>query len=153
MRLPRRTEFEYERIKAYDDWLPGVIEGVQLAENRPTGFLDKDGKAKYADQVRFKLLLAGHDWPHYTRWMSYSYNEKANLFKKYLLHLVEGAVPDMAFDMDALAGMKIKTMWSANGDFDNLEQIRPLEKKCPLVTPSDSAPPETDSASEDDVPF
>ena len=130
MRPPKANQIDYERINKYDEWIPGVIEEIKLEENRATGFKDdKTGLPKFADMVRFKFKLEGHEYPHYSRWMSYSFGEKANLYLKYIKHLVEPAQPDMDFDLDNLKGFKVKTMWTANGDFDNLEQIRPLGDK------------------------
>ena len=130
MRPPQNKNIEYERIKEYDAWIPGTIEIVQLEENRLTGFKDDEtGEPKRSDMIRFKFALKGHNFPHYSRWMTYSFGEKSNLFLKYLKHLVEGAQPDMEFDLDELKGFPIKTMWIANGDFDNLESIRPLTTK------------------------
>jgi hypothetical protein len=141
MRAPKRGNVEYERILAYDEWIPGTIVEVKLEENRVTGFKDeKTGLPKSADQIRFKFALDGHEYQHYSRWMTYTFGEKSNLFTKYLKYLVEGAQPDMEFDLDELKGFKIKTMWSQNGDFDNLEQIRPLGAK---LKPSGKAPAET----------
>lgn len=145
MRPPRQSSIDYERIQKYDEWIPGIIEDIRLEENRATGFLDdKTKQPKFADQVRFKFKLEGHAYPHYSRWMTYSLGEKANLYLKYIKHLVESAQPDMKFDLDNLKGFKIKTMWSQNGDFDNLEQIRPAGAKCSgHAEPVDDIPPET----------
>lgn len=130
MRPPRKSNTNFERIKTLDEWIAGTIEEVKLEENRVTGFKDdKTGLPKSADQVRFKFTLEGHSYPHYSRWMTYSMGEKSNLYLKYLKHLVEDAAPDMDFDLDELKGLKIKTMWSVSGEFDNLEQIRPLKSK------------------------
>jgi hypothetical protein len=130
MRPPKKNTTDFERIKLYDEWVPGIIEDVKLEENRNTGFKDDEtGEPKFADMVRFKFKLDGHKYPHYSRWMSYTFGEKSNLFLKYLSKLVAGAQPDMVFDLDELKGFPIKTMWAANGEYDNLEQIRPLKDK------------------------
>ena len=147
MRPPKANNTDFERIKEYDTWILGFIEEVKLEENRRTGFKDdKTGADKYVDQVRFKFNLAGHSYPHYSRWMTYSFGEKANLYLKYLKQLVAGAQPDMKFDLDLLVGFKIKTMWTQNGDFDNLEQIRPAAGKFTgggaVEPPEDDAPAE-----------
>lgn len=140
MRPPKRENIDYERIPVYDEWIKGVIEDVQLEENHQF----KGQFAKVGDAVRFKFKLEGCEYSHRSGWMTYSYGEKSNLFLKYLKYLVEGAEPDMDFDLDKLRGLKVKTMWSANGDYDNLEQIRPLEAK---VARAGTAP-----AAKDDVP-
>jgi hypothetical protein len=156
MRPPRQSQVDYERIQKYDEWIPSEIEEIKLEENRRTGFKDdKTGQDKYVDQVRFKFKLAGHEYPHYSRWMTYSFGEKANLYIKYLKQLVAGAQPDMKFDLDLLKGFRCKTMWSQNGDFDNLDQIRPLEGK---FNGGEVEPPEPESPAEEvaptaDIPF
>ena len=150
MRPPNQSQTDFERIgdfAKYDEWIPGDIAGVALRENHLTGFKDeKTGKDKYADQVRFKFTLQGAAYPHYSRWMTYSFGEKANLYLKYLKQLVAGAQPDMKFDLDLLKGFKCKTMWTQNGDFDNLEQIRPAADKFTgggaVEPPEDDAPAE-----------
>jgi hypothetical protein len=151
MRPPRRSLIDYERIQSYDEWIPGVIEDVRLEENKATGFNDENGVPRFADQVRFKFRLEGHHYPHYSRWMTYSFGEKANLYLKYVKHLVADAKPDMVFDLDDLKDFKIKTMWSTTGDFDNLEQIRPLHAKyTPKNNPS-LKEDDTDTAEEVDA--
>ena len=127
MRPPTRSnaDFDYERIPTYDDWIKGEIDDVTLEENHAF----KGQFAKVGDAVRFKFKIEGCEYPHYSGWMSYNLGEKSNIFKKYLVGLVEGAQPDMVFDLDRLKGLKVKMILKANGDFDNLELIRPLEKK------------------------
>ena len=156
MRPPRQSQVEFERIQKYDEWIPSVIQDIKLEENRRTGFKDdKTGADKYVDQVRFKFALEGHSFPHYSRWMTYSFGDKSNLFLKYLKHLVANAQPDMKFDLDLLKGMKLKTMWSANGDFDNLDQVRPAAGKFDADSdaPDPEPPPEVTDSHPDDIPF
>lgn len=124
-----RPKMEYEKVKT-DDWITGIIEDIQRDENRDTGFKDDEtGESKIIDSIRFKFKLEGYNYPHYSRWMAFSYHEKANLLKKYLFNLVEEAQPDMKFDLFRLKGMSVKLMFQDNGDYQNVEMIRPLEKK------------------------
>ncbi len=120
---------EYERVKN-DEWLVGIIEEVQRDENRKTIW---EGKEKISDCVRFKLKLDGYSFPHYSRWMTFSYGEMSNLYKKYLSELVDGAFPDMDFDVSLLNNLRVKTMWKTterNGkSFQSLELIRPEKSK------------------------
>ena len=140
MRPPKNNKNDYERIQSYDEWIRGTIEEIQLREDHDTGFKHPPkkedgtphpnaGKPVICDQVRLKFTLENHQYPHYSKWMRYSYGEKSNLYLKYLKHLVEDAQPDLEFDLDLLKHMEVKTMWSQNGDWDNLEQIRPLGAK------------------------
>lgn len=126
MKPPPRTKQDYERVPVYDEWINGVIEDIEHDPARVRVF---KGEEKTGPAVRFKFQLDGCQFAHRTPWMSFSYHEKSRLFQKYLCGLVEGAQPDMDFDLEKLKGMKIKTMWSQNGDFDNLEMIRPSDKK------------------------
>jgi len=66
--------------------------------------------------------------------MSFSYGDKANLYLKYLVPLVEGAKPEMDFDIDHLKGMKIKTLWITKNEFQNIDVIRPDGKKLVVKT-------------------
>src|ERR1700690_826324 len=117
MRPPLKHEGDFERVPKYEDWINGEIEDVTLEEEH-----EFKGKfAKTGAAVRFKFKLDGCEYAHFSNWMSYSYSEKSNLFKKYLCGLVEGAQPNMDFDLDRLKNLKVRTMWSTNGDFDNIE--------------------------------
>lgn len=128
MKPKPRPKMEYEKVKT-DDWVLGIIEQVQYEENRNTGFKDEEGNDRLVDSVRFKFKLDGYSFPHYSSWMAFSYHEKAGLFLKYLTNLVEGAIPDMDFDLDALEGLVIKSMWVNKGDFQKVEMIRPKNSK------------------------
>lgn len=120
---------EYEKIKV-DDWVLGVIEEIQRDEKRTTGFKDEEtGEPIIKDCIRFKFNIEGCSYPHYSRWMTFSYHEKSGLYSKYLLSLVENAKPDMDFDLERFKQFKIKMMWANNGNFQNLELIRPAGNK------------------------
>lgn len=129
LKPPPRTKQDYEKVDT-EDWVTGVIEEIQSDEKRDTGFKDEDtGEPIIKHMIRFKFKLEGYHYPHYSRWMALSYHEKANLYKKYLFNLVAGAAPDMDFDLESLEGCPVKMMWSNNGDFQNIEMIRPVGAK------------------------
>lgn len=133
LKPPPRTKMEYEKVNT-EDWVTGTIEEIQSDEKRDTGFKDEEtGEPIIKHCIRFKFALDGYAYPHYSRWMSLSYHEKSNLLKKYLFNLVEDAQPDFDFDLERLRGMKVKLMWSNNGDFQNIEMIRPIAAKIPAV--------------------
>lgn len=149
MKPPPQQRIEYEKVKV-DEFLPGVIEDINYEENHKFTF---KGVETVQPGVRFKFKLEGYKHPHYSRWLKFNYGEKANLYKVFLAHLVENAKPDMVdFDLDGVKGMKVKTMWSQNGDFQNLELIRPLNGKV-KYQPSKEAPLADAVESEDEVPF
>lgn len=125
MRPPQRNKTEFEKLPA-DEWINGVIQDIQYEPEYKREF---KGETKVGPALRFKFAFEGCVFPHYSRWMSFSTGEKSNIYKKYLINLIQDAKPDMDIEMDLLKGMKIKTMWSNNGDFQNLEMIRPVGDK------------------------
>lgn len=124
MKPPPRPKTDYERIPS-DEWITGIIEDIQYDMEHKTSHKGVD---KIGPSIRFKFKLDGLQRSHSSRWMSFTYFAKGNLYDKYLKNLIENAEPDMDFDLDKLKGLKIKTMWTANGEFDNLEQIRAMVK-------------------------
>lgn len=148
---PPRPKMDFERIPVYDEWINGEIIDIEFnAEHESTW----NGEKKIRPAVRFKFSLEGCKFPHRTGWMTFSYGEKTTLFKKYLTALVDGAQPDMKFDLESLKGMKIKTMWSENGDYDNLEMVRPIGKKLPSNIVIDDEPAEiVGELPPQDIPF
>lgn len=138
------TESSYEKVKD-DVWLTGVIEEVQF---------EKDHKFKgqfprTADAVRFKFVLDGYKQPHYSNWLTFSYDERSRLFKDFLVKLVDGAVPWMEFDTDQLTGKPVKTMWTTapgkNGQtYQNVDRVMSYGPKsvynAPKVEPQPEAP-------------
>lgn len=134
MRPPKR-EIEYEKVDT-TDFLIGKIEDILYDQNHKSNYM---GKEKIGPCVRFKFSIEGYQYHHYSRWMSFSYGEKSNLYRMYLVPLVVGAEPDMNFDLDVLKGMKIKMLWAEKNNFQFPETIRPFTKKIVL---SDIAQPE-----------
>lgn len=125
MKPPPKAHMDYERVPV-DEWVNGVIQDIQYEPEHKRIW---KGEEKVGPAVRFKFALEGCEYPHYSRWMSFNYGEKSNLFKKYIAALVENAKPNMDMDLDVLKGFKIKTMWANNGDFQNLEMLRPQGAK------------------------
>ncbi len=147
---PPVQERNYEKVKT-DDFLPGMIEDVQYDKEHPFKY---KGVESTAFGVRFKFTLQGYKYPHFSRWMKFNYGEKANLYKKYLVPLVDGAKPEMDFDLDQLKGMKIKTLWSEKDDFQNVETIRPAGKKLiPVRIPSEPLADMAENETHDDSPY
>lgn len=129
---PQKTSFEYERVST-TDFVSGIIEDIQYEEGHTfKGF--QGAPDKVAPGVRFKFKLEGYSFPHYSRWMKFNYGAKANLYTKYISQLVEGATPDLDLDLDQLKGLAIKTLWSEKDGFQNIETIRPLNKKIVALT-------------------
>lgn len=133
MKPPKQEKTDYEKVDI-NDFVVGTIEEVQYdQEHKFKGFQGAEDKIKPA--VRLKFKINSYKFPHYSRWMAFNYGEKSNLYLKYLLPLVEGAEPDMDFDMDALKGMGVKMLWSEKNGFQNIETIRPANKKIPFGAP------------------
>lgn len=130
MKPPPRAKTEFERVPKYDEWINGKITEIEYDENHKSTYA---GEEKIRPAVRFKFGLEGCTHPKRSRWLTFNYGEKANLYKQFISVLVEDAEPYMDFDLDGLKDMKIKTMWTQDGDYDNLSMIRPLEKKVSAV--------------------
>lgn len=104
---------EFEKV-ANDEWLPSIIDDVQDRINDNKKYRDKETgemMTKSVNEVRFKFLIDGYKFAHYSRWMSISTHEKATLFDKFIKKLVPDAQPNTAIDISRLKGMRIKTMW------------------------------------------
>lgn len=130
MRPPQRPKTEFERVPKYDEWVIGKILDIEYDEAHKTTY---QGEEKIRPCVRIKMGLEGCQFPKRSRWLSFSYGEKANLYKQFVSALVDGAEPDMDLDLDLLKGMSIKTMWSEDGDYDKLVMVRPVADKLKVV--------------------
>ena len=124
---PPQTHREFEKVKI-GEMITGTISEVMYdQEHKFKGF--QGGEDTTQPAVRFKFILDGYKFAHYSRWFKFNYGERANLYKIFLVKLVENAKPDMDFDLDLLKGMYVKTVWNENGDFQNLESIFPVGDK------------------------
>ena len=114
---------EYEKVTA-DEWLVGVIEEVQYQADRKYKSKDKDTgewSEKSAPHVRIKLKIDGYKFPHYSRWMKASTNEKSNFYAKYLKHLCpDFDCKDKVVDIDKLVGVRVRTMWENDGEYQHI---------------------------------
>lgn len=144
MKFPVRPRREYEKVPV-EVWINGEIEEVQYKDDHENFNKEK------VQGVRLKLKLEGCSYPHYTRWMTFGCAEKSNLYKLVILPLVQDAKPFMDFDMDELTGFKIKSMWSNNDEYQNLDMMRPINGK--LVPSGAGEPPEEVEPDEAVIPF
>lgn len=138
---PRRKKTDFEQVST-KDWTTGTISEIEYKENHERIW---KGEKKTGPAVRLKFTLDGYKFPHSSGWLTFSYGEKTGLYSRYISALVEGAEPDMKFDLDELKDMPIKIMWKQNGEYQNVELIRPLEEKIvPSAEPPEEAPPEVE---------
>lgn len=100
--------------------------------------------------VRIKMTLEGYEFPRTSGWLRFSNGEKASLYKKYLVPLVEGIKPDAKFDLDHLIGMKVQLMFIQNKEYQNINVIVPADK--PLGY-TDQPATAKESMTEEQVPF
>ena len=127
MRPPKKDNKNYEKV-AIGEMISGIIDKVEYDnEHKFKGFEGKEDTIQLG--IRLKLKLDGYQYHHYSRWMKFNLGEKSNLYKKYVSKLMENAVPDMDFDLDVLNGMKIKTVWSEDKGFQNIDAIYPNQPK------------------------
>ena len=149
---------EYEKVPV-DVWLDATIVEIKRDENHETTF---QGQTTMKDCIRFKFDIDGCEMPHYSRWLTFSYSAKANLYKRYITKLVAGCSEYFDFDIESLKGMKIKLMYSETTKdgktFQNVEMVRPQGEKVNFdFTRSDivqDAPPiETEIQNSEPLPF
>lgn len=95
-----------------DEFLGAVISDVKYEEaHNFTGQFARVGEAVRIqftlDPVKGKVF----EHPKYSRWMSFNYDEKSNLFKNYIKLLVRDAKPYMDFDISKLKGTRCRLMF------------------------------------------
>lgn len=143
---------DYEKVRI-GEFINGVIEDIKYDMEHK--FIWK-GKEKIHPAARIVFKLEGYQYNHGTKWLNFNYGEKSNLYIKYLSKLVDNAVPDMEFDLDLLKGLKVKTLWNEKNDFQEIESIFPLEKKCvfnPVAKPEAPVEEVTEDNPDEDLPF
>lgn len=152
-RPPKSSNKSFEKV-AIGVMIPGVIEAVQYDnEHKFKGY--KGGADTINAAIKLKFKLDGYQYPHYSRWMKFNVGEKSTLYKKYVSKLVEGAVPDMDFDLDVLNGLRVNTVWNEENDYQNIDTIFPAGAKARpdgIVPASIEEPPITDLP-DDQTPF
>ena len=95
-----------------DEFLGAVISDVKYEEAHAfTGQFARVGEA-----VRIQFTLdpingKAFEFPKSSRWMSFNYDQKSNLFKNYLQPLVKNAKPYMDFDITNLKGIRCRLMF------------------------------------------
>jgi len=146
MKPPKHENKEFEKVTV-GEMIPGVIADINYdKEHKFKGF---QGAADTIQTgVRFKFTLEGCQYSHYSRWMKFSYAEKSNLYKIFIAKLVENPTPDMDLDLDLLKGMKVKTLWNENGEYQNLESIFPAGAKVKASDPLPTEEPGEESIDE-----
>ena len=82
---PTKKPIEYEKVTT-DDFVVGVIEDIKYEKDREFSY---QGEKKKVDAVKIKFHVDGYKFSKQTPWMTFSYNEKSNLYTKYISSLVE----------------------------------------------------------------
>lgn len=150
---------DYERVPV-GNFVTGTIAEVEHEPNH-------EFKGQYAsidEAVRLRFEIDGLKFPHSSRWMKFSYGEKANLYKKYILPLVENPYPDLPFDLTSFNGMRVKMVWMDDLDkeglpsgYQSIQLILPLEKKllfhAPAIAAAAAKPPVVNSQTPTQAPF
>lgn len=130
---PPVKKMEFEKIST-SDFVTGTIEDILYdQEHSFKGFgKDSEGKQKpdtIGPAVRLVFTVDGYKFPHKTPWMKFSYSAKSKLFSKYIVPLVQNAVEYFDMDLDQLKGLKVRMLWVDNGEFQNIETLRPADGK------------------------
>ncbi len=144
MAYPPKRNIQYEKVKI-GELISGVIQEIEYDNEHKFNY---KGQESVGPAVRFKFKLEGYSYLHSTRWMKFNVGEKANLYKQIISKLVKNARPDMCFDLDELRDMPVKTIWSENNDFQNLDNVYPLGEKKEVTEIEDTANPDEESHQE-----
>lgn len=142
MKPPKR---EFEQVKT-DEWLTGEIVDIQYEKDHEFSY-----KGNKSVDVAAKILiqLDGYKDRKSSGWMRFNYGQKSNLYKIFIAPIVEGAHPNMDFDLDLLKNLRIKVMYTQNGEYQNITMVRPAGSKILSTTKVDSTSP----VDEEKVPF
>ena len=126
--IPKKRERVggFEKVKV-GEFIYGIIERIEYDEQHIFKFQGEEKEPTEA--VRFVFKLDGYEYPKRSRWMRFSTSERSNLYQKYITKLILDAHPDMLFNFESFKAMKIKTIWSESGDYQNLESIFPNDEK------------------------
>lgn len=136
--IPKSQKIDYEMVKI-DEWLLGEIVDVQEFKDVEQIFTNDEGEkeTRKVTKVRFKFSLEGYSYPHYSRKMTASLNEKSNLYKFLSQLYGDKITPDIAVNLDLLKGVKIKTMWDEKKYDDNVfqwpDKIRSNQENLPAI--------------------
>jgi hypothetical protein len=150
MKLPK-SNMQFEKVKV-GEFVPGRIAEIEYDMEHKFYY---QGAEKVARGVRFVFELEGYKYPHKSRWLKFMAFEKAPLYIMYISKLVENVKPSDTFDLDALVGMKIQTMWANDKDFQVVESVEPIGKKLTVIIDEDDDgfTPEVETVDDDDVPI
>jgi len=128
MRPPERQKKQFEKVKI-GEFTEGIIENIEYDnEHKFKG----PQRIKVSPAVRFVFKLEGYQYPHRSRWMTFSYGEKSGLYTKFISKLILGAFPDLDMDLDVLKGARVKIIWAEDNDFQYPESIFPVGEKYKL---------------------
>jgi hypothetical protein len=124
---PKMDPKDYERVPV------GKFVSATIAEVQYEQAHEFKGKnAKTGPAIRFKFEIDGLKFPHYSKWMTFSYGEKSTLYSSYLVPLVEGAKPDMKFNIRNFDNLRVNMVWldnPKNPDFQIIQVILPLDER------------------------
>lgn len=142
---PKNTSQPIEDVPL-DIWIKGRIEDIKYEENHK--FTDKKtNETKERDACKIIMRLDGLNNLKETFWLAFSYDERSNLYGKFISQLVEGAVPYLDFDLDGLKGCYIKIMYEQkpNNKYPSIMSVKPLKEKVKIAPPAveDSDPDES----------
>lgn len=146
---PPAKSMTFEKV-ALGEFITGIIEKI---EHEPKQITHYQGEEKIRNAVRFVFKLDGYQYPHRTHWMTFSMDERSNLYKKYISKLVDNAKPGICFDLYSLVGTQVRTIWTENGDFQSIELIAPAGKKITVKELEPSSSDKEEFITEDQVVF
>lgn len=144
MAYPPKRKTSYEKV-VIGEFIHGEIHDIEYDYDHKFTY---KGEEKEGPAIRFIFKLEDYEFLHRSRWMAFNLGEKSNLYKKYVSKLVANAHKDMCFDLDALKGMKVKTIWEESNGFQSVESIYPDGTKITVEEIDPDTLPEEEKESE-----
>ncbi len=127
--MPVPPNKSYEKIPIIGEFIHGYIaEVIYDPEHQfKSSFGDSVGPA-----IQFKFIVEGCKFPKKSKFLKFTYSKKSNLFKKYIVPLVQGAKEYMQYDAARLTGLKVKMIWKwddPDQKFQSIELLKPADGK------------------------
>lgn len=151
MSMPKR----YEKVECGKTIEGNIVEIQEEPEHvfKRTDKTTQEKKEWVSEAIRFVFEFPEYNDKKFSRWMYFSYAEKYDLYKKYLVALVENPTEEMLFDIQDLVNMPVKTIWKEENGFQSIDTIMPGGAKATIPEVKTPDTSKDGKIEETDVPF
>jgi len=137
-----------------DEFLGAIISDVKYEEAHAfTGQYARVGEAVKIVFTLDPVNGKAFEFPKSSRWMAFSYDQKANLFKNYIFPLVKGAKPYMDYDVTRLKGVRCRLMFEESQNDEGKKFYNIMMVKAEKGKEPDALPTIQVEQDHDEVPF